>query len=70
MTDDKSGISIRFVKQWDISADQQPQRMYVSMDENTAAEWLIAQDRRDVPYAEKRRDALARLRALPITVDE
>lgn len=60
--DPQTGISMRFVKQWDIAKDKHPDRFDVFTTESEAALFLAAGDDRDVPFAEKLADALSFIR--------
>lgn len=66
VTDPKSGIAIRFTKQFECRSDNPPTRIDMFVDENTAAAFVASRDDRDIPFEDKLRDALAKVRSMPI----
>lgn len=64
--DRQTGISIRFIRQWEIDADRETSRIDM-MDTTTAALMLAMHDPRDAPFSVKLRDALDYLTNLPDT---
>lgn len=63
--DPQSGISIRFIKQFDMTTERPPSRFDVCVDEFTAASWLASVDPRDVPFSVKLATALRYIREAP-----
>ena len=57
MTDKQTGIAIRFVQRYDIATDQTASREDTFTSEADAALFLAMRDHRDIPMAQKVKDA-------------
>lgn len=66
MEDKETGISIRFIRQFDLAAGQSWSRVDM-MDTTSLAFMLAAHDTRDEPFSVRLRDALEYLTTLPDT---
>lgn len=70
--DDRThGISIRFIRSFDIEHDRMPPRVDVFVTAVDAALFLASRDDRDLPYVQKLRDACTYILEHPgaVTID-
>lgn len=65
MTDNKTGISIRFIRQFDIAKDHGGHREDTFASPADAALFLAMRDTRDIPAAQKLADAFTFIAETP-----